>query len=339
MHKIRVAIIGFGMSGQLFHLPPLLKNPRYVVKMIMTKNTSRIKEIKRISQDIEVISSYDYAINSHEIDLIVIATSNDVHEEYTKKALLNNKHVVCEKPFVETYEKAKALFELAKERNLILRVFHNRAYDGDILTIKSLIEQDKLGRTISFSTRFDRYLPSLSHNWRYENHHMAGIYYDLAPHLVHHVLSIFGKPKSVSLKLFKDHKDIIVDDHFEMMMHYKNMTALLGAATYERHSKPRFEIIGEKATYIKYGFDQPDVNYDIKDFSTLENVELSSLISDYHQENVPIEIGKHYIFYDHLAQMIDHPSKNLMNEDIQLDVIMIMEKGLESFHKKTDVII
>jgi len=31
MNKLNVAIIGYGMSGRLFHLPPLLGNPMYVV--------------------------------------------------------------------------------------------------------------------------------------------------------------------------------------------------------------------------------------------------------------------------------------------------------------------
>ena len=334
MKQINVAIIGYGMAGELFHLPPLLSNPNYKVMMVMTQHPIRISKLKKIDPSIQIISSFDQAIHNEHIDLIVIATSNDVHEVYTKKALMHHKHVVCEKPFVETYNQAKVLFDLAQKNNLILSVYHNRAYDGDILKIKSMIKDQIFGDIISFSARFDRYIPVLNDNWRYKTTKMAGIYYDLAPHLVHHAISIFGKPKQVFLSLFYDHEHIEVDDHFEMILYYQDFTCFLGAQTYERHQKPRFEIIGSKKTYIKYGFDQPDVNYDASLTHILEPIENSILILDDKKKLVPIEIGKHYLYYEKLANQINQNIRVNDEALLQLEVISIMEKGLESHIKK-----
>jgi scyllo-inositol 2-dehydrogenase (NADP+) len=338
MNLIKVAIIGYGMSGQLFHLPPLLKNSSYKVSMIMTQNSSRIAQIQSIDKDIKIISSFDLAIGDPNIDLIVIATSNDVHYEYTKKALLHQKHVVCEKPFVASSVEAKELFELARKNNLILSVYHNRKYDGDIMTIKEMIQNQRLGKIISFSARFDRFIHQLADNWRYEKTTMAGIYYDLAPHLVHHAISIFGKPERVYLNLFHDHEQILVDDHFEMTLYYKDLTCFLGAATLERHPKPRFEVIGDIGTYVKYGYDHPDVNYDKSITTYLSNVEKSIIIKD-DVERVPIKMGQHYQYYDQLALEINQKARLNIEEHIQLMVIHVMEKGIESNSKKAQVLI
>ncbi|HHT55130.1 MAG TPA: Gfo/Idh/MocA family oxidoreductase, partial [Acholeplasma sp.] len=97
MKKVSVAIIGFGMAGRYFHLMPLLENKDFDVKVIMTRNIDRQKEIKESYPSIKVINNYEEILNDKTIDLLVIATSNDVHYEYTKKALNHNKHVICEK--------------------------------------------------------------------------------------------------------------------------------------------------------------------------------------------------------------------------------------------------
>ena len=56
-----------------------------------------------------------------DIDLVVIATANNAHFSYTEQALLNNKHVVCEKPFVETLEKPVTFLILQNEKGLVFK--------------------------------------------------------------------------------------------------------------------------------------------------------------------------------------------------------------------------
>lgn len=176
MDKINVAIIGFGMAGRELHIPPILNNNKYIIKKIMTRNIKSQEYIKDNYPNIEIITNYNDAISDSNIDLVVIATSNDVHYEYTKSALLNNKHVVCEKPFVETKNEAEELFSLARKNNLILRVFHNREYDGDILTVEEMIKSKKLGKLVSFEARFDVFNNENMSNWRYKNSVMKGAF-------------------------------------------------------------------------------------------------------------------------------------------------------------------
>src|SRR5690554_2273007 len=150
MSRLKVSLIGYGFAAKAFHLPIILNNENYELKQIMTRNKTRQKEIKSLYPNVEIITSYDDAVKSSEIDLVVIATTNDVHYEYTKKALENNKNVICEKPFVPTHKEALELFELAKKNNLILKVYHNRKYNGDILTLKELMKKVDFGKLLSF---------------------------------------------------------------------------------------------------------------------------------------------------------------------------------------------
>jgi len=335
MSRLKVSLIGYGFAAKAFHLPIILNNENYELKQIMTRNKTRQKEIKSLYPNVEIITSYDDAVKSSEIDLVVIATTNDVHYEYTKKALENNKNVICEKPFVHTHKEALELFELAKKNNLILKVYHNRKYNGDILTLKELMKKVDFGKLLSFESRYDRLIPDGSDNWRFKDNFMAGLFYDLGPHIVHNAIDLFGMPESVFAQLYLEADNIVVDDHFEILLNYNNgFKVLLGAEMYLRDERPKLRLIGSKHTYVKYGHDVPDsVSYPVDDIYQESN--LKSLLIDNLETAYKIDLlkGKHYLFYEDFYK--DFKNKNYDNEDVKLNlsVVLVMEKALESFVK------
>jgi scyllo-inositol 2-dehydrogenase (NADP+) len=331
MKKMVVAIIGYGMSGKYFHVPPLYTHQNYNIKYVMTKNMDRKAELEKEYPMIQVIENYEVALLDQEVDLIIIATANDVHYTYAKLALEHFKHVVVEKPFVETYNEAIELYQLASKNKKILRVFHNRRYDGDILTIKELIRTKDFGKIVSFKSRFDTYDPIVKNAWRDKNTLMAGVFYDLAPHLIHHAIELFGLPNFVSCSLFLDRENALIDDHFEMTMFYNNLTCFLGADKLTRFPGPRFEIVGTKASYTKYGFDNPDCVH----FKTNDHYQQSGLKSiyslshsDYH--DIPLRLGTHYEFYDKLYRDIENLPNIDEDKNFALQVVYIMEEALKS---------
>ena len=88
------------------------------------------------------------------VDLVVITTPNHLHETQAKLALEHSCHVLVEKPFTLDSEEAEALVELAHSQNKQLCVYHNRRFDGDFLTIKQLINDEKLGDIKRLESRF-----------------------------------------------------------------------------------------------------------------------------------------------------------------------------------------
>ena len=53
-------------------------------------------------------------------DIVYVASPHETHYKYVKAALEHGKHVICEKPFVMEKRQSEELFQIAKERNLIL---------------------------------------------------------------------------------------------------------------------------------------------------------------------------------------------------------------------------
>ncbi len=63
----------------------------------------------------------------------------------TLKCLQAGKHVVLEKPFCITVAEANAMIDMAREKRLMLSLFHNRRWDGDYLTIRDIIDRGLIG--------------------------------------------------------------------------------------------------------------------------------------------------------------------------------------------------
>lgn len=55
-----------------------------------------------------------------QVDAVYIASPNETHTDYARRALEAGKHVLCEKPVAFTYEESSALYRLAKEKGVVL---------------------------------------------------------------------------------------------------------------------------------------------------------------------------------------------------------------------------
>lgn len=328
MKPLNAALIGFGFSARTFHLPQLLNHPNYRIKTVLTSNPKNQTDAKAILPAVRIETDYQNVLSDPEIDLVILTVTNEAHYPYTKQALLANKHVICEKPFVMTSQEAIELYELAKYKHRLLRVFHNRKYDGDILTVENLMKTKPFGALKAFHARFDRFVPVIKDNWRYKPGHMSGIYYDLGPHIIHHCVQLFGKPKAVFNQIMMDRPNSTTDDHFEMILMYDNMTCYVGAEPYEREPIPKLKLVGTEATYVKYGFDAPEVVTQNSHEAYTDLPHLSYYMTTPQDKVIiPVIRGQHYLFFDRYYEDIQSPKANDIDQNLALLVIKIMEKG------------
>src|SRR5262249_2759585 len=137
-----------------------------------------------------------------EIDLIVIATPNDSHAPLARAAFAAGKHVVIDKPFTLDMAEARNPVTKAERRNLLLSVFHNRRWDSDFLAAKFGVDSGVLGRVTHFESHIDRFRPEVRDRWRERRGLGAGVWYDLAPHMIDQALQLFGLPEGVLGNLF-----------------------------------------------------------------------------------------------------------------------------------------
>lgn len=249
-HPIVAGILSYGMSGRLFHAPFLETNTRFKLKAVVERSK------KNAQQRYPSIISYntiDELLNDDEIELVIVNTPNQTHYEFAKKALLKGKHVLIEKPCAATSVEVKELFELGKKEGKYVMVFQNRRWDSDFKLVKRIIESGSLGDIIEFHVRFDRYRKEKSAKiFKEIKQPASGLAYDLGPHLLDQVISLFGKPKK-SLKLTSTHRaDSEVDDFFTFILSYEGgLTVFAHANLLVAQPLPAYVVHGTKGSFQK----------------------------------------------------------------------------------------
>jgi predicted dehydrogenase len=253
--SIRVGVIGFGFVAKTFHVPLLRGTDGYRITAV---SSSHPTDVKAVLPDAEVTDPKALASHS-DIDLVVIATPNETHAPLAELAMRAGHSVVVDKPFTITVAEARHLAAVARENDVLLSVFQNRRWDSDFLTIQDAIRGDLTGRVVLFESRIDRYRPDVRDRWREVPGPGAGLLYDLAPHLIDQALVLFGIPESVQATLAKQRRGAKTDDFFQLVLHYGEMIATLGAGSLVSGGSARFAVHGERASVVKQ---KPDIQED-----------------------------------------------------------------------------
>lgn len=249
---VRAALVGFGYAGRTFHAPLIAACPDLRLEAVVSRQAEAVAEVW---PEARVLSTFEQALADPAIDLIVLATPNDLHAGQAEAALNAGKAVVVDKPFTLTAAEARHLAALAEERGLLLSVFHNRRWDADFLTLKALIAEDRLGPVVRFESHFNRWRPEVRDRWREGDGPGAGIWYDLGPHLIDQALVLFGRPLGVSCDLAILRPGGRATDYAHAVLRYADKRVILHADMVTPAADARFAVHGARASWLKAGLD------------------------------------------------------------------------------------
>jgi predicted dehydrogenase len=257
--EIGVAVIGFGLAGQVFHAPFVSAVPGLKLEGIVQRTGDAAAKAYPSAR---ILRSAEEALKDAKVQLVVVGTPNETHFGLAKQALLAGKHVVIDKPFAATSAEAGELKELAEKQGLVLAPFHNRRWDGDFLTVRRLLAEEAVGRLVTYESHFDRFRPLPRENtWKEGANAANGLLMDLGPHLVDQALALFGAPVGITASVRKDRDKTDIEDAFDITLEYPGYSGEHGLRAHCRSSMlaadaaPRFLLHGTKGSFKKYGLD------------------------------------------------------------------------------------
>ncbi|WP_276852507.1 oxidoreductase [Enterobacter oligotrophicus] len=253
---INVALIGYGFVGKTFHAPLIQSVDGLKLAVVSSRDEEKVK---RDLPDVIVVGTPEEAIQHPDIDLVVIASPNATHAPLATLALHSGKHVVVDKPFTLDMQEARDLIALAKEKQLLLSVFHNRRWDSDFLGIKQVIEQGTLGNVKHFESHIDRFRPEVRVRWREQNVPGSGLWFDLGPHLIDQTLQLFGLPQSVQGNIATLRDGAEINDWAHVVLNYPEHKVVLHCSMLVAGGTSRFTVHGDKASVLKGRIDQQEV--------------------------------------------------------------------------------
>lgn len=114
---VRLGIVGTGRIARRF-----MAEEKYVSGMntICAYNPERESgEEFRERYNLELYCE-DYDEFLQAVDAVYIASPNETHYDYARRAIVSGKHVLCENPLALTRQRAEELFTLAEERDVVV---------------------------------------------------------------------------------------------------------------------------------------------------------------------------------------------------------------------------
>ena len=249
---IRTAVVGFGLSGRVFHTPFVDRHPDFELHTIVTSGI----EAGKVYPSARIIRSFEEMLGDSSIDLVVLATPHPMHYAQAMAALEAGKHVIIEKPVTMSSKDMQKIGDRSMACGKNVFPYHNRRWDGDFMTLQQIIREGRLGEVLDFESHFDRYQPAVSRaEWRYTQAEGGGTMYDLGPHLIDQAICLFGKPQGVWCRLHFQREGSLANDSFDLKLFYQKTTATLQASVFVRETGPRFQVHGTLGSYVKYGLD------------------------------------------------------------------------------------
>jgi scyllo-inositol 2-dehydrogenase (NADP+) len=249
---MRVAIIGYGLAGSVFHAPLVASTEGLEVATIVTSNPRRQEEARRDHPDARVVERAEDAFDA---DLVVVATPNDTHAPLARAALERGAAVVVDKPLALTAAEAAELVALGGR----LTVFQNRRWDSDQLTLHRLVRDGELGEVFRCESRFERWRPEPKAEpaWRETRtpEQGGGVLLDLGSHLVDEALRLLGPARSVYAEIDARRGGAADDDAFVAIRHESGGYSHLRTSAVTAAPGPRLRVLGSEAAFVVEGLD------------------------------------------------------------------------------------
>lgn len=335
---LNIGYIGNGKSTNRYHIPFVLQRNNLQIKTIYARNLEKT-DWARI-ESVKYTSNLNDLLQDKDINLIVVCTMQDSHFEYAKMALESNKNVLIEKPFMMTYNEAIEIFNLAKEKGLVVQCYQNRRYDSDFLTAQKVIESGKLGDVYELEMHFDYYRPEtplLTNDFNPYN----GFLYGHGCHTIDQVISYFGKPAKINYDVRALLGEGRYNDYFDLDLFYNNLKVSIKSSYFRIKPRPSFVLYGTKGMFIKESKDRQEEH--LKKFYMPHNFDFGRDLKEHYgtltyvnskgetiEGKVPSEVGDYGRVYDDIYNTIVNKKDKIIKDEETLLLMKILEEGINS---------
>ncbi|MCY7165721.1 Gfo/Idh/MocA family oxidoreductase [Streptococcus gallolyticus] len=344
--RLTIGYYGNGKSTNRYHLPFLMRRQDTI--FVKTIYAPTLRDDWARWEGVHYTDKLDDLLNDPEIDVVVVTTPAPAHYETAKQVLEAGKNLVLEKPFTQSVKESQELFDLAREKGLMIQGYQNRRFDSDFLTTQAVIASGKLGDLLEVEMHYDYYRPEVPENVTQYSKDESYVY-NHACHTVDQVISYFGKPDDVQYDVRQLLGAGRMNDYFDIDFYYQNSTDVFHVApgglkvsvksSYFRvKERPSFVVYGRKGMFVKYEKDRQEA--DLKKFYLPDNDDFGldkpenfgtlTYYDDnghYHEEAIETVAGDNGRFYDALYETLINHKPTLVTEEQTMLQMHILEEA------------
>jgi predicted dehydrogenase len=205
---IGIAVIGAGMAGRA-HAAAYRIAPSLYESILPDL---RFLSIGDISPELGSLAAqrfgYERADTSWQaiaenpaIDVVSVVVANSLHREIVEGLVAAGKHVLCEKPLSDNLEDARAMSDLARSADTVVRIGFTFRRAPGVAALRELVTSGALGRVLHVDGRYwcdyasDPMGPI---SWRYKGAPGSGALADIGSHVAYLIEFLGGDVQEVS---------------------------------------------------------------------------------------------------------------------------------------------
>ena len=251
---LRVALLGYGLAGRVFHAPVVTAVPGLALALVVTAHPERAAQARADLPDAEVLPDADAVWRrAADVDLVVVATPHRTHVPLGLAAVRAGLPVVVDKPLGRTEAEAGELVAAADRAGVLVSVFQNRRWDADARTARRLLGEGAVGEPLRLETRFERWRPQVGSSWRESGgrEEGAGLLLDLGSHQVDLARSLLGPVVRLYAEVdVRRRGGTAEDDVLLALTHAGGARSTCWLSAVAAHAGPRLRLLGSASAYV-----------------------------------------------------------------------------------------
>lgn len=185
-----IGIVGTGVIATEFVTQ--LDTKKYTIHSVYNRNSKSLETFRKTHKLHNGYTDYNEFLEDEELDCVYIATPNQTHYDYAKKAIEKGKHVLCEKVMVLNSAQANELFELAKKHHVVILEAVTLFYMPMYHEVSRLLKQDVLGKISSANITFGSCKEYDVNNRFFSLEKGGGALFDIGPYALSAAVYLLG---------------------------------------------------------------------------------------------------------------------------------------------------
>jgi predicted dehydrogenase len=196
VRPVRIGILGAARIAPAAVIRPAQRSPAAEVVAVAARDPGRAAEFAGRHGIPRVAPTYAALLEDAEVDAVYNPLPNGLHAEWTIKATVAGKHVLCEKPFTANAEEAELVSAAAERTGLVvMEAFHYRYHPLTRRAVE-IVRSGELGPLRRVEAAFCFPLPRFS-DIRYQLDLAGGATMDAGCYAIHMARALGGEEPTV----------------------------------------------------------------------------------------------------------------------------------------------
>jgi predicted dehydrogenase len=262
VHKVNWGILGCARIAEKAFIPAARRSRSGVLAAIASRDEAKAADWGRRFGFRTAHRTYRDLIDDPSVDAVYIPLPNDLHAEWSVRAMTAGKHVLCEKPMALNAPEVQAMIQAAGTHGVLLMEGFMYKFHPQVAKALEILREGAAGETRSVHSSFTFRLGTDKADYRWSRAKGGGALYDLGCYTISVArLVLGGEPISVFAAARVD-PGTGVDATAACLLEFPGGRFALCESSFEAQFQSRLAVVGTE------GIVRLDRAFSAKDFDT-----------------------------------------------------------------------